>query len=303
MKIFDKDRFQTPMKFAGVLLAKGEKLNDFLRSIEPPSHNAWEPGRTDADTEYAKATLKKLYGWVNDKVHLLGRIEDNEELDVEGINRYLPDDLDEASPSSQSSGAQGGDGIASEGVNKSPKEIEIKTIIRSAADEVKAAGDEAAAYEEGEEEGAERVNVDDEHGVDREPKEGPIYPVHPENVDENGRGGSTADHTGNHPAPAMKPIKLRNLRSYCIDPDSGKYIISFEPEVEGEGRLNINIVGEVGAEAAPLLAAQQQETGEIIAVSDGRLGPFVLKKDVRNTLVVSLKEPLRCALEVSANVN
>src|SRR5438874_2649782 len=80
MKIYDKGNFQTPVRFAGVLQAKGDKLNEVLRAMEPPSHNDWQPERYD-DPAYARSLRKQLYGWMNDRIRELSGFDDKEELD------------------------------------------------------------------------------------------------------------------------------------------------------------------------------------------------------------------------------
>jgi len=89
-----------------------------LRSIEPPSHNKWEVERNE-DPAYAKTIVQKLYAWIRDcvkKTSQEGCLE--MECDFEGMQQYLPDDLEEeeAKPSD------------SEGMNTTPKDVEI--IIR-----------------------------------------------------------------------------------------------------------------------------------------------------------------------------
>ena len=51
MKIFDKGHFPTPLRFAGVFTVEGPKLDALLRTLEPPSHNAWEPERGEDPAE------------------------------------------------------------------------------------------------------------------------------------------------------------------------------------------------------------------------------------------------------------
>src|ERR1700686_2048348 len=94
MKIFDKGHFQTPLRFAGVFTVEGPKLDSALRALEPPSHNAWEPERSD-DPEVKKLP-KALYAWINDRIRELVGNEDLTEIDAEGVSQYLPDEIDDA---------------------------------------------------------------------------------------------------------------------------------------------------------------------------------------------------------------
>ena len=64
----------------------------------------------------------KLYAWINDKVRSISIDDDRTELDVEGMNQYLPDDFDETPlPPSSSSEPEGEKGA--------PKEIELQARI------------------------------------------------------------------------------------------------------------------------------------------------------------------------------
>lgn len=54
MKIMDKGGISGNIPFAGVMLIEGEKINDFLRSLENPQHTKWEPDRCTRGRQYAQ---------------------------------------------------------------------------------------------------------------------------------------------------------------------------------------------------------------------------------------------------------
>jgi hypothetical protein len=291
MKVFDKGHFHTPTKFAGVFLAKGADVNAFLRSLEPPSHKDWEYERAD-DPERARDVLRKLYAWINDKVRSISIDDDRTELDVEGMNQYLPDDFDETPlPPSSSSEPEGEKGA--------PKEIELQARIvdKTMIDKSPSisAGD---TEDDGGTEGQGDVENDDTGGKP------PI---------ESGGGAGTGDSSSStkQPSPApkkpgvsRKSINLKNVRIFCSNPDSGEYRISFDSEFDGPAMLSIKIVGEVGEDVAPIKRAQIKDTGKEISLpSEGQIGPVELKAGQKNILEVMLNEPMRCALEVSAHAN
>jgi hypothetical protein len=59
MKIYDKGQFRTPLRFSGVFTVEGQSLDAFLRSLEPPSHKAWEEER-GSDPAKSKQLLRTL---------------------------------------------------------------------------------------------------------------------------------------------------------------------------------------------------------------------------------------------------
>lgn len=288
MKIFDKGHFHTPVKFAGVLIARGDKLNEFLRALEPPGHDAWQPERYEKDESYAKKTLKKLYLWINENVRDLLRQSGHEEMDVEGMSQYLPDDMDELAPRDL-------DGEA-EGIPSSPKEIEAvateKAYEGAAAGAVAYAGAEAAVADDGSEG---YVPVPESPG---NASDGGLSHLEEHSVLGGGTDGSVPGD-GGAAARTLKAVPLRNTRIFCTDPDSGTYSLSYEPETSGTGCLRLVIVGEEGDEPAPVLKAEARATGQKIGVRPGGvIGPVRFEAKTRDTLLVTLAEPLRCSLEV-----
>lgn len=63
MKIFDKDRINSNISFAGVLYVEGVKLNETLRQMENPEHTQWQPARAD-DPKYAEKVRKSLFSFI-----------------------------------------------------------------------------------------------------------------------------------------------------------------------------------------------------------------------------------------------
>jgi hypothetical protein len=286
MKISDKGHFQTPLRFAGVFIAKGEKLNTLLKSLEPPSHDKWEDKRGD-DPGFARDVLKNLYGWINDRVRSLSGMQDAEQLDAEGVSQYLPDDLDEAPTFT--------DNIA-EGEKTEPlPEISVQMRPHDNPVAVESAAPEPADAAEGEDlvvDGPGSWGADGDSGGDG--GGGP-----------NGGGGGTETTkgvSGHGASPRPKPIGLKKVRVYCIDPVAGRYRIMCEPAESGKGTLLVHVVGEVGQEPAPisefwLPGASQAKASE----HAGAIGPLEFESGKRLSVDVVLEGALHCALGVSAN--
>ena len=286
MKIFDKGHFRMPMKFAGVMFAVGEKMNEFLRSLEPPPHNNWEPNRHD-DEKYAKRILSKLNFWINEQVRSIAQSDVAEELEVEGMSQYLPDDLaDDSSIESE----------RKEGEKDVPKEVEVRDHYPEPSFRASAAGADAAAAD-GEEE-----NTEETHGNSSNDTDGGDAGA--ESSGSSGGsgdgGGSTPERDGSRPTLKTKPLRFKHVRVFCTDPDKGTYNISIVPEESGKGYISFKIVGEVGIERADIESVVLKDTGERADITRGKVGPIKFTAGQKTVLQVVLSEPLRCALEVAS---
>jgi hypothetical protein len=280
MKIFDKGGFRTLLKFSGVFTVEGADLDSVLRSLEPPSHKGWESER-GADPAKARALLRNLYKWLNDKVRDLVTGDDLTELDAEGMSQYLPDDIDD--PAS-------GTPETMEKISVEPKVnlvMRVRTTPRVSIAPIVSPVDSGA-----------------EESDDDQPGPNPDYPPEretpePPGVPRQGRPKPSAGGGG-----AAKSIDIKDLRIYCSDPSSGKYRLLFEPTSDDVAYLRVFVVGEVGAEAAPLKAVSING-GQPIAEfrQPGVIGPISLPKGKRAALEVILNDALRCALGVTAHAN
>lgn len=296
MKIYDKDKFRTPFKFAGVLIAKGEKLNDFLRKIEPPTHNAWEPDRHE-DPETAKKVIKSLYAWLNEKIRSLSLLESTDELDVEGLSQYLPDHGDEKYLSHDVDKTSN-----SEGEKNKARDIEIETnysrnkpFKHSGGVEGTKSGNEIAAGSEmdGELDSEDFGSYGENPGSNSNTKGRRVG-----DEDFSGRGQSIGENADN--SSYGNSVEMLRYRVFCINPDTGSYKVSLQTNENGTGYLSLKIIGEVGGERATVRSVTDQQTGEKYEIcSNGRFGPIKFDKNGRYELIVTLNESIRCALEVN----
>ncbi|UUZ92340.1 hypothetical protein LJK87_44330 [Paenibacillus sp. P25] len=307
MKIYDKGSFRTPFKFAGVLIAKGEGINDFLRKIEPPTHSAWEPDRHE-NPEEAKAIIRKLYSWINEQVRSITVVTDEEELDVEGLSQYLADKDD---PSLEVQAQQEIVQNSSEGEKAAPKDIEIDINYRTVKQTVfvginesfdvyqeTAAGAEDPEDVQGGGDGSTEGSV---RGSGEEDNKGQDTSGHKE---QTGSSQGREKNEGNNSAAPSKNMRLVRSRIFCIDPNTSLYKVSIQTDVEGSGYIGIKVIGEVGGEPAPVKSVIVQQTGESVNIGkNGKIGPVSFYKDKKSDLLVTLEGSLRCALEVAIHAN
>ncbi len=285
MKIYDKGHFQTPHKFAGVFVAKGEKLNTLLKSLEPPSHDKWEDKRGD-DPAYARTVLKNLYGWIQDKVRSLSEMQDTNELDAEGVSQYLPDDLDQA-PTLNDNVAEGERTEPLPEISVQVRRLDMPVALATATPEPAGTGDGDDTILGG----PGSLGGDGEGGGDGGGGA----------IEGGGGDGTTKGGSGQGASPKPRPIGLKNVRVYCSDPVTGRYRIMCEAAETGKGVLLVHVIGEVGEEPAPIREIWLPGASEAqVPPRAGAIGPLDLENGKRLSVDVVLEGALHCALGVSA---
>ncbi|WP_458354474.1 hypothetical protein [Peribacillus frigoritolerans] len=90
MKIYEKGNFRTPLKFGGILIIEGTQLNQVLRLMEPPTHDAWIPGLYETNVAYATKLRKDIYAWLNKVIREIAPKFDDESFELPGLENILP---------------------------------------------------------------------------------------------------------------------------------------------------------------------------------------------------------------------
>lgn len=101
MKIDDKGHFHTPIDFSGVLFVEGEKLNEALRKMEPPTHDKWKPGLYKENEIYAEDLITKMNQWMNSCARSLLEEKKSDNIQIKGIEELLPNHGDDTPKSIQ----------------------------------------------------------------------------------------------------------------------------------------------------------------------------------------------------------
>lgn len=290
MKIKDKKYFPKGFNFAGVMIAKGEGLNKFLRKIEPPSHDDFKPDKLKEDAELAGKIRKKIRNWINEQVKSIYDTDEAEELDAVGMSQYLPDYND-----GDFLGEDSGEEI--EGETKSVQDIEIKqkSVRRDRVNSTAAAETAAASEEDIGSLATDGSKHNDEDGGEPSIELGG-------GSHEEGSGGRDNSGQGSRSSREAEPLKLESSRSFCIDPNDGVYKVIVKSKSTGKGFLKFNIVGETERELAPIKRAEL--AGEQIDIkSKGKIGPLKFEKGKKCELLIKLENSLRCAMEVNLDEN
>lgn len=88
MKLWAKGNISKMITFSGILEFVGEKLKEYFKLLEPPTHDKWENDRANDPSE-AQSFIDELTKWEQDIVWSLGEFSDLNEFNVEGLNDIL----------------------------------------------------------------------------------------------------------------------------------------------------------------------------------------------------------------------
>ena len=299
MVIFDKGHFRTPIRFAGVFHAKGKEINGLLRKLEPPRHNRWIPKRHPDNPKYADKVIKKLYEWITEKVRELASQEYLEEIDVEELSRFLPDDLDEADNKNEDDSKNEFNDEPIPDVDVSLRRYSERTTTTTYVDEEGSGGEGDSSWGEGDEGEGDGFPTEDGNSIERSLAPGGGESSGGDDEGMQGPGGAGESRSG-----ALKPINLSKVRSFVVNPEGTKYQISFVPEFDGEASVDIKIVGEVGADRANIKSACFIGSGRSFDINNaGQISSVLLSKGERASFIVELHEDGKRSLEISAYAN
>ncbi|ASS74801.1 hypothetical protein CIG75_07295 [Tumebacillus algifaecis] len=296
MKIQDK-RFNAIMPFSGVFIAKGKGLNEFLRKLEPPNHQSWEWSRFSLDTKeqnQAKKRLERMYNWIKNHLRQMEAQEETQTLEVEGMSQFLPDNHDESFLTER----QG------DGMRTVPTDISVRTVRRQAhgvqiaKEEVSAAQEDLIEDKEQSKDNGQEIEVTGGTGPSGEQDD---------SDEKGGNDGQDGSNQGSGETSGRKVRKIKSLKKvvvFCVNPMEGIYQLIVMPDVDGVASLSISVVGEDSKGHVPVLEAKIKETGDAIAVAPkGKIGPFWMKSNQNNTLLIRMNNSTRYRLEVTLHAN
>jgi hypothetical protein len=286
MMVFEKKHFRTPMKFAGVLTVRGDRLNGLLKSLEPPGHDRWEPERGE-DPSRSKALVKSIRDWLHECVAKTAQQESSARVNASFVSRYLPDEEPARTDAASAGVEDHAVPHASTSVRISP--MPVRSIAGRPAAEVPLGDGDAAT-----------VDVP-----------GPTHAESRSTASDGGGGVSPSSdgHDGGEKTreaspetgllPSTKPFKVERCRAFCTDPSSARYRIIAVPEESGLGFIRVSAVGEDGsAEWVPVLNAESAD-GRSVDCRNGAAGPIPLHAGERVELTVTLGRGYRCSLGIS----
>jgi len=289
MKIFDKGHFKTLKKFAGVFIAFGEDLNEELRMMEPPEHDAWEPSRHD-DEKKASSIRSEIYKWINGQIKGLTIEYESEVLDIDGLSQFLPDDSDLSELPNLDSGEQVKKDSTNEVINITKKKTENSIVDLALS---------GFQVDEGNSNGNRRNHKPDKRkkkkrGKGPNPKPSSEYSMSDEKIDGEGKNKSYKE---------IKP-NIENSRIFAINKKSGIFKNVMTPDKDATGYLVYYLVGEDIKRKANIQKAQlYSNTPKAVNVKNNKIGPINFEKDKRLEILIHLERNTKCLMEVVYSEN
>jgi len=263
MKIKEQDRLPNMTPFAGVFIVEGADLNNFLRKLENPEHNTWQPDRAPnaSAVETAKTLISAMKKTIVDHLNILLMKDGVEEVDVVGAGDLIPieDDKD-----------NGSDDKSTDILSPKVTAVEVKKIERIKTSNASTKGQYYEFYEEVEGElsgsGTETQippHGDGKHGVGKRPGDQERGIVESE------------DNTVLQPV-QISPLKIRLI---CLNKWENKYRINFTSEYSADKcSIEINQLDEQGAKS-PLKILLGKVNDIELTVEKNRLQFFQILKD------------------------
>ena len=261
--------------FTGVLLFKGQELNEFIRSLENTAHTKLQPGRGRGK---AGQILRKIGDFCKESI--------NSNIDDE-IASAIDPNLD-GCLSIDSDGENDG-----EAVNTRIKSMDIK---RKCKTKLKDDDDDAVSKSK---KSKSRDNVPKDGGEEQkaEPKPEPDTKPKPEpNVDNPPNTTSTE----NEPVITKSVAVEHNKRLMLVDNEPGKYKICIKPNKSvKDGELVIKIFGQYTMYPATIKSAYIDE--QQLKVDGNKITDFSLKDSKSSYIYVTIEEQDYLSMEVAVN--
>lgn len=267
MLIKERQNYNLPEKYAGVLLIKGDAFNRELKRIENPTHTDWEFKRKENTTEIRQA-LEKLYKWMNEKIKEISPLSELTTIEVDELAQFLPD-FESGSPFENE---------ASAGNSNLEEQTEQPSITRKKTFPKFDGGKKITEESDGD-------PVPGKPGRKAPGNPGKIFdPKIKEDKGKERKKGKLAQVAG--------------YKLFCIKPDEGGYKLNLNIRRPGELKLNFIVIGEDSN--LPALIASAKMDGLSVPVSENSVGPLYFSEG-KNSLFIELNEKIRVAMGVDFN--
>ena len=285
MKIMDKGNINGLIPFAGVLYIEGDKLNEYLRTLENPQHTKWEIERAENKSE-AKGVLSALTKFIKACLDELKNDDSEEALDP-SVGEYLAAEQDSAQPRPEDKG---------ENINDAIQVIETKTVSRSPKP-----GSMSQA-------GTDTTEVDDPDGdiiIDDIPGEGSREGTAAGGSGNGGGGSGEGVGKGDKPTEHRKSLAAVSAgmsRVMCTNKSQGEYTVTFVPNASAtDGIISLFMSAESQNYDAAVISATAE--GAELTVSGNKISGLTFTENVPVKLSVKIDFHDYCSMEVKAYGN
>ena len=285
MKIMDKGNINGLIPFAGVLYIEGDKLNEYLRTLENPQHTKWEIERAENKSE-AKGVLSALTKFIKACLDELKNDDSEEALDP-SVGEYLAAEQDSAQPRPEDKG---------ENINDAIQVIETKTVSRSPKP-----GSMSQA-------GTGTTEVDDPDGdiiIDDIPGEGSREGTAAGGSGNGGGGSGEGVGKGDKPTEhhkSLATVSAVKSRVMCTNKSQGEYTVTFVPNASAtDGIISLFMSAESQNYDAAVISATAE--GAELTVSGNKISGLTFTENVPVKLSVKIDFHDYCSMEVKAYGN
>lgn len=293
MVIYQRGYLRSILPFCGVFLCKNDDGNRVLRDMEPPRHDTWDPDHPDRGVN--KKVEMEFMNFIRECIRKLVPIDDAKVISIPDLNRFLPDDeeADEDSFEKSESASK------TETPDRSPLPESIPG--RKIDPQQRRMQPDRTKPQDGEEE-TETAEVEGE-GTGGGPGEGSNDGEGGSGSGGGGKGeGNAENKAGGKGGAQSKPAIPVRYRTFAKKAEAGIY--SLLVSAAGKARsanLLISTVGDDQKAPAEISAARMEDGTAIPVIGQGLVGPVALAADAVCRIEVTLSEPLRVAMEVSAH--
>lgn len=283
MVVFPK-RFNSLIPFCGVFICRNDAGNAILREMEPPKHDEWNPDLPEpaASKKYEREYVK----FIREVIASLAPIDDSDHIEIEDLNRFLPDDGSDPEKPFEHDGNNTLDEPAMQ-----PADF---TIIPRTSSPAKIATNPLS------EETSDDPQGTDDNLPDQEPNNDPGDP--PINRPSPTRPSPSPENPTNSPEPRGVSIPI-GFRTFCVNAAAGRYRVAVTAiNSDAELVLSLIVVGDDQRSLAAAASARLAHGATVVDITPlGRIGPVSCLLGQRVILDVLLREPGRYSLEVSAH--
>ena len=286
MKIFDKNRIGGSLNFAGVLVAEGDELNQYLKSMEDATHENWSENNTDNPGE-AKAFLKEIWKFCRESLDSLIKVPDDETIDS-GLGDVLPLNVD-VEEESERNQIETIDPTYKKITTTSTKKRKKRKIV------LEDDSDEDAPFEEAE--GSPESEGEEECSGN---------PSRNSSQDKGGeRGMNSGLDEGMSPTrvPQRKiPITFNKFKTLCCDNTKGQYRIVFVPSrTMDDCSLVLNMVTGTNENVPPKIKGVIDiNTGEKLEAQGNEIKNLVFCQNEKRAILIEIDYTDYCSIEGEA---
>lgn len=274
MRILEQNRINGSIEFTGILIIDGPKMNETFKTMEVPSHDAWEPGRCRGEERYYSNILADLRKYLRNSVKEKFGKMDSDSMDAIGASDFLPDNIREEQQ-----------GMQTDEFSTHIKELKGR-IVKPTRKRSEPINLTDISMEE------QTTGGDTDTGSNQKSVTGQRH-THEENpVSESGK----AEDKSNYAAVDVKK------RLFCTDATKGKYILNFVvPSTADKGKLVILLSGEQSDFKLPVKYAEimtEVSNTYITAIKDNviYLKNMVMGDSLK--LIINVEFDEHCMMEV-----